>query len=135
MPIVRSSAVLLPMGGEAMNGKLRAPPNDPEWSRLLDAERRLEAEIAAAQAEALERVAQARRIAALPVPDARAVAELAAAQEQADRERHRGELAHIAEQADARVHALTQAPDSLIDTLAGLALDAVLSDRLPAQQR
>jgi len=118
-----------------MNGKFRAPPSDPDWSRLLDAERRLEAEIAAAQAEALERVAQARSTAASAVPDAGALAALAAAQEQADRERHRGELAQIAERADARVHALTQAADSLIDTLARLALDAVLSDRLPAQQR
>jgi len=135
MPVVHGSAVLLPTGGKAMNGKVRPPPNDPDWSRLLDAERRLEAEIAAAQSEARERVAQARRTAASAVPDARALAAMAAAQEQVDRERHRGELAHIAERADAKVHALTLAPDSLIDTLARLALDAVLTDRLPAQQR
>ncbi len=118
-----------------MNGKLRPPPNDPDWSRLLDAERRLEAEIAAARTESRERVAQARRTAASAVPDARALAALAAVQEQADMERYRGELAQIAEQADARVRALAQVPDSLIDALARVALDAVLTDRLPAQQR
>jgi hypothetical protein len=118
-----------------MNGKVRPQPNDPDWVRLLDAERRLETEITAAQADARARVAQARLTAASAVPDVVDMAALAAAQEQADSERHRGELARIAEQSDTKVHALTEAPASVIDALAQLALDAALTDRLPTEQR
>jgi len=113
-----------------MNGKPQARANDPDWARLLEAERTLEAQIAAAQAQALERVAKARAAAASALPDAGAFAALAAAQEQADRERQRNRLAQTAAQADATVRALTEAPDSLIDDLARVALDAVLLDRL-----
>jgi len=116
-----------------MNGKLGARPHDPAWARLLDAERQLEAEIAAARAQARARVAQARLTVTSTEPGA--LAAIASAQEQADIERHRGELALIAEQADTKVRALAAVPASRIDALAQLALDAVLTDRLAAEQR
>jgi len=123
------------MGDNAVMGQVQPLPNDPDWACLLDAERRLEAQIAAAQADARERLAQARAAAAAALPDPAALAALADAQELADRERQRRELARIAEQADATVGALTEAPDALIDALAQLALDAVLTDQLAAAQR
>ena len=123
------------MGDNAVMGKVQPLPNDPDWARLLDAERSLESEIAAAQADAQERLARARAAAAAALPDPAALAALADAQELADRERQRRELARIAEQADATVGALIEAPDALIDALAQLALDAVLTDQLAAAHR
>jgi hypothetical protein len=116
-----------------MKGNVQQQPNDPDWARLLDAEQRLEAEIAAAQADAQERLARARAAAAAPDPDT--LAALAAEQEAADIERHRGELARISDQAETHERALAEAPDSLIDVLAQLALGAALTDRLVAVQR
>lgn len=118
-----------------MNGKLRPQPNDPDWKRLLEAEQRLEAEIVAAEAEARERVAQAREAALAAVPDPQAMAALAAAQEQADSDRHRAEIARIDAQAETTVRALTDAPDALIDALAQLALGAALTDQPLAENR
>lgn len=117
-----------------MKGKVPPQPNDPNWAGLLDAEGKLEAEIAAAARDARARVANARAAAASALPDPEALAALAMAQEQADIERQRSELAHIVEEADTTVRALTQAPDSLIDALAQLALGAVLADKLPAER-
>jgi hypothetical protein len=118
-----------------MNGKLRPPPNDADWAGLLDVERCLEADIAAAQAEARERLAQARLTTESAAPNAGALAALAATQEQADNERQRSEIAQIAEHAAASERGLTEAPASLIDALARLALDAVLTDRLALEDR
>jgi hypothetical protein len=118
-----------------VKGKVRAQPTDPDWVRLLDAERALEEQIAAAEADARSRVAQARAAAASATPESDATARLAAAEEQADAEQHRSALAHLAAEADAAVRALTQAPDSLIETLAQVALGAVLTDDLPAERR
>ena len=118
-----------------MNGKVRQRPQDTDWARLLDAERALEAQIAAAQTDARQRVAQARAAAAAATPDAVAMASLATEQQQVDTDQQRGELAHIAEQADTAARALAQAPDSLVDALACLALDAVLSDKPAAERR
>jgi hypothetical protein len=116
-----------------MTGKVRPLPADPDWDRLLDAERRLEAELAAAHAEAVERVAQARSASA--APDPAALAAMAEAQEQADAERQRDALAEVAARAEARVRILTQAPDTLIDALAHRVLAAALADELPAEWR
>ena len=118
-----------------MQGKVQAHPTDPDWARLLDTERALEAQIAAAEADARTRVDAARAAAASAVPDPATPAALAAAEEQADVERQRRELARIAADADAAIDALTRAPDALIDTLAQLALDAVLTDELPAVRK
>ncbi len=118
-----------------MQGKRPVPPNDPDWERLLDVERQLEAEIAGAEGEAHERVANARAAAASALPDPAALTALAAAQDQADRERQRGELARISERSAAAASALEEAPRSLIDTLAQLALGAVLTDKLPEAPR
>ena len=118
-----------------MNGKVPPPSRDPDWARLLEAERKLEAQIAAAQADARTRVAQARAAAAAAAPDPGALAELAATQEQADIEQHRAELARIAGQADTTVRALTDAPASLIEALAQLALGALLTDGLAVERR
>lgn len=118
-----------------MQGKDHPLPHDPTWARLLDVERRLEAEIAAAEADARSRVAQARAARLSAAPDPQALAALAAAQEQADRERQRSELEHIAGEADTMVRTLAQAPDALIDALARLALDAVITGPGPAVQQ
>jgi len=118
-----------------VQGKVQAHPTDPDWARLLDTERALEAQIAAAEADARTRVAAARAAAASAVPDPATTAALAAAEEQADVERQRRELARIAAEADTAVRALTQAPDTLIDALAQLALGAVLTDELPAVRK
>lgn len=118
-----------------MKGKVLPQPNDPNWGRLLDTEQELEAKIATAEADGRVLVAQARAAAASKVLDPAASAALAAAQEQADVERHRGEFARIAEGAETTVRAVTAASDSLIDALARLALGAVLADRLPAERR
>jgi hypothetical protein len=118
-----------------VNGKSQPRPNDTVWTHLLDVERKLEAGIAAAQADARARVAQTRAAAESAVPDAQALAALAAAEEQADIDRHRSELARIAEDADSGVRALTEAPGSLIDALAQFALGAVLADAPPAERR
>jgi hypothetical protein len=117
---------------EPVQGKVLPQRNDPNWAGLLDAERKLEAEIAVAEADARARVANARAAAAAAAPDPEALAALAAAQEQAAIARQRRELAGLAETADARVRALTGAPESLVDALAQLALGAVLADKLPA---
>jgi hypothetical protein len=116
-------------------GKSQPRLHDPDWSSLLDAEQQFEAQIAAAEKLARERVAQARATAACAVPDAGAAGTLAAAQEQTDVARQRDELARIDEQADHRVRALAQVPDALIDTLARLALDAVLDEAASVQRR
>jgi hypothetical protein len=123
------------LGGEPVQGKVQPSPHDPTWDRLLDVERRLEAEIAAAEADASSRVAQARAACLSAAPDPQALAALATAQEQADRERQRSELERLAGEADTVVRTLAQAPDSLIDTLARLALDAVITGQGPAVQR
>jgi len=118
-----------------MKGKVQQQPDDPDWARLLDAEHRLEAEISAAQVDAQARIAEARTSAAAAAPDLNALAALAAEQEAADIERHRSGLALIADQADTAARALAEAPDSLIDALAQLALGAALTDELAAVQR
>jgi len=118
-----------------VQGKVQAHPTDPDWARLLDTERALEEEIATAEAEARARVAAARAAAAAAAPDPEAVAVLAAAQERSDLERQCHELARITADADAAVGALTRAPDTLIDTLAQLALGATLTDELPPEPR
>jgi hypothetical protein len=117
-----------------MTAKLRAQANDADWASLLEVERALEAQIAAARRDAQWRVAQAREAAAAAMPDPQALAVLAAAQERADAQCQRGELERIAEQAHAAVLALTQAPDTLIDALAQQASDAVIADT-PATER
>jgi hypothetical protein len=114
-------------GGESVQGKDPPMPHDPTWDRLLDVERRLEAEIAAAEADASSRVAQARAACLSAAPDPQALAALAAAQEHADLERQRSELERIAADADAAVRTLATAPDALIDTLARVALDAAIT--------
>jgi hypothetical protein len=118
-----------------MTAKVRPLPADPDWDRLLDAERRLEAELTAAHAEAAERVAQARSASASAAPDPTALAAMAEAQEQADVERQRDALADVAARAEARVRILTQVPDTLIDALAHRVLAAALADELPAEWR
>ncbi|HEX7440548.1 MAG TPA: hypothetical protein VF319_10685 [Caldimonas sp.] len=123
-----------PIGGEPVKGKVPPQPNDPNWAGLLDAEESLEAQIALADRDARARVASARAAAASALPDPGALATLAMVQEQADIEGLRSELAHIAEEADRTARALTQAPESLIDALAQLALGAVLADKLPAER-
>ena len=111
------------------------PAIDLDWARLLDAEQQLEADIAAAADLARQRVAQSRAAAGATVQDAGSLAALAAADEQADVARHRSALAHLAMQAERRVRALTQLPDTLIDALAQRALDAVLQDPAGAVRR
>lgn len=125
---------LLPIGGKAMNGKVQPQPNEADWACLLDAERKLEAQIAAAQADAKRRVAQASVAAAAAAPDPAALAALADAQAQADIEQQRSELARLTEQADTRVQALQQTSPAQIDVLAQLALGAVLADKLQADR-
>ncbi len=118
-----------------MQGEVQAHPTDPDWARLLDAERALEAEIAAAQAEARTRVAAARAAAAAAVADPAAVAALAATEERSDVDRQQRELARIDADADAAIGALARDPNPLIDALAQLALDAALTDELPPAPR
>jgi hypothetical protein len=132
---IGASRPAVPLMGMPMTGKVRPLPADPDWDRLLDAERRLEAELAAAHAEAQQRVARARAASAAAVPDAVAVAALAAAQEQADTERQRDALDRMAAQADARVRVLAEAPQALIDALAQLALAAALAEELAPEWR
>jgi hypothetical protein len=122
-------------GGKFVNGSVSPQPNDPDWIRLLDAEAKLEAEIAAEEAAARSRVAAARAAAAAAVPDPEALAALSAAREQAANELLRSELVRIAAEAEGSVRALRAAPDSLIEALAHRALDAVLVEELLAEQR
>ncbi len=117
-----------------MNGKVQSHRTDPDWDRLLDTEARLEAEITAAEAEARERIARARAAAASALPDPDALAALLAAEERNAVERHRTELARIDEDARVAVERLADAPQSLIDGLAQLALDAVLGEGLAAER-
>lgn len=123
------------LGGEPVQGKDQALPHDPTWDRLLEVERRFEAEIAAAEADANSRVAAARAACSSAAPDPHAIAALAAAQEQAERERQRSELERIAGAADTAVRTLATAPDALIDTLARVALDAAITGHEPAAPR
>ena len=123
------------MGRRPVQGEVQAHPTDPDWARLLDAERTLEGEIASAQAEARTRVAAARAAAAAAAPDPAAVAALAAVQERSDIERQRGEIARIDADADTAIGALARVPDPLIDVLAQLALGAALTDELPPAPR
>ena len=118
-----------------MKAKLQPPGNDPDWACLLDAERRLQAEIVAAQADARHRVEQARAATARAAPDPAALARLAAQQQQADTTRQRSELERIAQDADNTVRALTRAPESLIDTLARTALAAAWCDVAATERR
>ncbi len=112
------------------------PPSiEPDWTRLLDTEAELGAQIAAEASAARARIEAARAAAAAAVPDPEALAALSAANERAATERQRSELARIAAEADAAVAALEGAPDSLLDALAHFALDAALTDALPAQRR
>jgi hypothetical protein len=133
--LVGNDALLPPTEGVPMNRKVRPPLHDPDWARLLATEQELEADIAAAQAQAGARVAQARNAAASSTPDPVATECLAAAQERADLERQRSELEQISAQADARVRALTDAPAALIDALAKFALDALLTGDSTSVQR
>ena len=118
-----------------MKAKLQPPGNDPDWACLLDAERRLQAEIVAAQADARHRVDQARAAAARAAPDPAALATLVAQQQQADTARQRSELERLAKDADDTVRALTRVPESLIDTLARTALAAAWADVAAAGRR
>ncbi|MDP1649710.1 MAG: hypothetical protein Q8M01_16125 [Rubrivivax sp.] len=113
-----------------MKAKLPPAGDAPDWARLVDAEHRLEAEIAAAQADA-----QARSAAARALPDPAVLAEIAAQQQQADTERHRSELERLDQDAERAVRVLTQAQDPLIDTLARAALDAAWSNDAPPERR
>lgn len=117
--------------------KAKPPPagDAPDWARLVDAEHRLEAEIAAAQADAQARLQQARSAATRALPDPAVLAEMAAQQQQADTERHRSELERLDQDAERAVRVLTQAPDPLIDTLARAALDAAWSNDAPPERR
>jgi hypothetical protein len=118
-----------------MKGRVLPQLDEPEWARLLDAEARLGAEIAAAEEAARVRVAAARAAAAVAMPDPQTLAALSAARAQAAIEKQRSELARVAAEADNAVRALRGAPDTLIDALAQRALDAVLTDALAAQRR
>ncbi|MGZ5249991.1 MAG: hypothetical protein ACXWIQ_06950 [Caldimonas sp.] len=118
-----------------MNGKVLPQANDLDWTRLLDAEAKLEAEIAAEEAAARSRVDAARAAAAAAAPDPKALAALSAGREQAANESLQSELAGIAANAESAVRALRAAPDPLIEALAHRVLDAVLAEVLPAEQR
>lgn len=118
-----------------MKAGVLPPSNEPDWTRLLDTEASLGAQIAAEERAAGERVAAARAAAAAAVPDPAALAARCAANEQAATERQRSELARIAVEADAAVRTLQQAPEALSDALAQFALDAALTDARPAQRR
>jgi hypothetical protein len=122
-------------GGKFVKGSVSPQSNDPDWTRLLDAEAKLEAEISAEEERARVRVAAARAAAASAVPDPQALAELSAAREQADAQAQRSELARMAAEADATVRALQAAPGSLIDALARQAVDTVLTEAPPAGRR
>jgi hypothetical protein len=111
------------------------PSNELDWARLLDTEAELGARIAAEERAAQARVAVARAAASAAVPDPTALAARSAANEQTAIERHRSELARVAAESEATVRTLQGAPDSLIDALAQFALDAALTDALPAQRR
>lgn len=117
-----------------MNAKSQPLPGDPDWSSLLQAERELEAQIAAAEAQAHGRVAQARAAAASALPDPAAAQALAAAQEQADIARQRRAIEFIDAQVEQRMRALAQLSDAQIETLAQLALDAVLDEQLAVRR-
>jgi hypothetical protein len=121
--------------GESVKGRELLHANELDWTRLLDVEARLGAEIVAAEEAARVRVSAARAVAAVAAPDPQALAELSAAREQAAIAQQRNALARIAAQAGSAVRALSGAPDSLIDALARRALDAVLTDTLAAQRR
>ncbi len=110
-------------------------PKDADWARLLDAEAKLEAEIAAAEEGARSRVAAARAAAAAAVADPQCLATMSAARERAAVERQRSELARIAADASAAAGALQAVPESMIDGLARRVFDVILSDVLPAQWR
>ena len=118
-----------------MQGKVRPQTIEPDWARLLEAERKLEEEIAAAESDARARVAQARATAASAVPESAATARLAAAEEEADLEQQQSELARIAEEGDAAARAFAQAPESLVEELARIALAAAMTGELPAERR
>ena len=117
-----------------MKGSVRPQAIDPDWARLLEAERKLEEEIAAAESDARARVAEARAAAASAAPEPAATARLAAAEEEADLRHQQSELARIAEEGDAVARAFAQAPESLVEELARIALAAVMTGELPAER-
>jgi hypothetical protein len=120
------------MGNKVVNGMPAPQTDEPDWVHLVDVERRLEVQSAAAREEARVRVAQARAAIAAAVPDAAATAALAAEEERLDLERHRAEIARLDDEAEALVRSLDLAPDRLVETLARLALDAALADAADA---
>ena len=106
--------------------KDKAAGADDRLERLLEVERRLEARVHAAEAEARASV-EAARAAAQTVDGAdQADVEAAAlAAERADLERHAGELARIVDEGGARVTALRAVSDAEILRLATKALAIV----------
>lgn len=118
-----------------MKAGVLPPSNEPDWTRLLDTEARLAAQIEAEARGARDRIAAARAEAAAAVPDAAALAVRSADNERIASSLHRSELARIDAAAEAAVRKLHAAPDSLIDALAQFALDAALTNALPAQPR
>jgi len=109
-------------------------PTDSDWARLLDAERGFEAEIAAAESTARSRIEEARKCMGTAFADPAAVEALAAAEQQADAERHTLELRRIAEVGEAAAAVLDATPEAVIDALARHALAAALTGELPAAE-
>ena len=69
--------------GEPLKAGVLPPSIEPDWTRLLDSEAELGAQIAAEVSAAQARIEAARAAAAAAVPDTEALAALSAAQEQA----------------------------------------------------
>jgi len=110
----------------------RPPPMaESDWTRLVDVEQRLEAEIAAARADATARVAAARADGA--APDLAQLAAIAAQEERVDTERHLAALARLEADADALVQRLADVADARIDALARWALQAALAGVVPPE--
>lgn len=115
-----------------MNKAGRAPSIDEsDWVRLVQIERRLEGEIAAAEADAASRVAAARAQAAAATGDPAALAARAAQEEQDHTARHRDELARLVADADALSQRLAAVPDERIDALARWVVEAALAQTDP----
>jgi hypothetical protein len=110
---------------------LPPPVDESEWARLVEVERRLEAEIAAARTEAARRVAAAR--VAPVMPDPATLEALAAEEERVDAERHRAALARLDADADALVQRLAAVPAERIDALARWTLDAAIAGSADAE--
>lgn len=105
--------------------------DEPEWARVVETERRLEAEIAAAQRDADARLAQARRDAARAQPDPAQVAAEADAQQAEDQAAHRKVLDRLTEDAERRVRRLGDVPAARVDALARWVLAQALGGEDP----